>query len=772
MASFGGAVMSSPADRQQQTARPRVNKQSGGGLLGNDDAMTQGIGLGAGVGPAPVDDAPEGPPDVNEFTPMDDADVQSALYLMVTDAIQYTDQELSPARAAAASYYLGEPFGNEEAGRSQVVLTELRDTILMIMPSLLDIFFGAEHPVEYAPMRPDQVEVAEQMTDFISDIVIRNDNPGFVCFQNWFQDALQKRIGIVKWWYDDTSDTKTFEASMFQIEQVAQLEQDPTIQILSVGPSPASPPGVPLFDVVYNQVKKDGRIRFTCMPPEEFLFNRNARTVAADHSAPGVALFVGHRTQLTRSQLLAMGVNEQDIDQYAFKDISLDMNQEQIIRQPITAPDTASVGPIATQQALYIEGYPYLDVDGDGIAELRKVCMLGPGYRVISNEPWDERPFAVLCPDPQPHTIIGQGICDYTMDLQKINSMIMRSTLDSLALSIHPRIAYSEGEVSLEDVLNTEIGAPIRVFHGNQPNAVLQGFTHEFVGAEGLQVLAKMEEIKENRIGISKASMGLNADALQSSTKAAVTGTLTSAQQHIKQIARIFAETGVKDLMKGLQKLLISNPNAPRMVRTRGKYVPMNPEAWDTELDVRVNVALGGGLEDEKVATLAAVAQDQKEWLMGGLSNPFVTPKQYRDTMVKILKLKGRMDAETFYQDIPADWQPPPPPQNDPNMVIAQAEVMKAQSQLAKSQADAVLDQAKKVSEDAKKAADIELQREKMYLDDEREREKIEMDAALRIAEINAKYNANVTVGQIMADVKREDMDLRRQERTDLRNDP
>lgn len=768
MSGFGGAILTSPADRQQQSATPRT-KKSGGGLLG-DEAMTQGIGLGNGTGPAPVDDAPEGPPNENEFSPMNEADVQSALYLMVTDAIQYTDQELSPFRAQAAAYYLGEPFGNEEAGRSQVVLTELRDTILMIMPSLLDIFFGSERAVEYAPRNPAQVEVAEQMTEFVGDIVIGEDNPGFIIFQNWFQDALQKRLGIVKWWFDDTSDTKTFEASMLQIEQITQLEQDPTIQILSVEMSPASPPGVPLFDVVYNQVKKDGRIRFTCMPPEEFLFNRNARTCASDHSAPGVALFVGHRTQLTRSQLLAMGVSEADIDQYAFKDISLDMNQEQIVRQPITAPDTASVGPIATQQALYIEGYPYLDCDGDGIAELRKVCMLGPGYHVISNEPWDERPFAIITPDPQPHTIIGQGICDYTMDLQKINSMIMRSVLDSLALSIHPRVAFTEGEVSLQDVLNTEIGAPIRVFHGNNPQQVLQGFTHEFVGAEGLGVLDKTAEIKENRTGISKASMGLNADALQSSTAAAVQGTLASAQQHIKQIARIFAETGVKDLMKGLGKLLVSNPNPPRMVKARGKYVQMNPEAWDEELDVRVNVALGGGLGPEKIAVLQETAADQKELMQTlGLANPFVTPKQYRDTRVKILKLQGRMDAETFYQDIPPDWQPPPPPPNDPNMVIAQAEVMKAQAQLAKSQADAVLDQAKKESEDAKKAFDLELKRRELEMKDELERERLELDAAIRIAEINAKYNANITVGQIMADVKREDLALRRDERDDER---
>lgn len=681
----------------------------------------------------------------DEPVPMSEGEVQSAVHKMTWDAIEYIDQELSPFRALATKYYQGEPFGNEEEGRSQVVITELRDTVLMILPSLMRLFWGAERAVEYGPRTMNQVAMAEQATQFIWDIVVNEDNRGFVSFYEWFKDALVKRLGIVKYWWDDATESRAYEASMLPLEHVIQLQSDPEIHIDAVEHSDASQPGLALFDVEYTQTKRDGRIRFLCMPPEEFLFTRGARATTADRWVPGTALFVGHRTELTRSQLLEIGVPEDVIEEWAFKDVSLDHNQEEIARQHIVKPDTSAIGPIATQKALYIEGYPYLDVDGDGIAELRKIVMLGPSYHVISNEPCARRPFAVLCPDPEPHTIVGQGIADWTMDLQRMNSMIWRSMLDSLALSINPRMAYLEGEVSVEDLLNTEIGSPIRM---RQPPAqALQVIEHPFVGQQALPVLEKTAEIKENRSGVTKASAGLGAAEMQSTTKMAVAGTLSSSQAHIELIARIFAETGVKQLFKGLLALLVENPQPPRIVRTQGQYIEMDPRSWDADLDVCVKIAIGAGMDEEKYQVLAETSQ-KMEQIFGtmGLANPIVSLKQYRDTLVKMLKLRGRMDAEAFYKDVDPNWQPPPPPVQDPNMVIAQAEQMKAQTQHEAAIAKAQLEQQKHEMQAQAKIQELELKLQQQAVDATLEREKMALQAETQIA--MAELNAKVTLNQ------------------------
>jgi hypothetical protein len=681
-------------------------------------------------------------PSRREITPMSEMEIQSAIHKMVWDAIEYVDQELSPARALAAEYYKGEPFGNEEAGRSQVVDTVLRDTVLMMMPSLMRLFWGADRAMEYTPQKADQTEYVEQVTDFVWDVVVSQDNQGYLAFYEWFKDALVKKLGIMKVWYDDTSETRAYEADFLTAEALAKLEQDEEIRIDSVELSPGSQPALPLYRVEYTQTKIDGAIRFIALPPEEYIFTRGARTNTSHHWRPGVALFDGHRTELTRSQLMEMGIDEETIEHWAFKDHALDHNVEEIARQNIVKPDTSAIGPIATQKALYIEGYPYLDMDGDGVAELCKVVMLGPSYHVISAEPASHRPFAVICPDPEPHTIVGQCAADWTMDLQKIQSMILRSIFDSLALSINPRIGYVEGSASLEDILNTELAAPIRM---SIPNA-LQPIVHDFVGREGLAIREMVKEMQEARSGVTRQSAGLDADALQSSTKAAVAAAVTSAQAHIEMIARTFGETGVKHLFRMILELLVSHPPRKRLVKMRGKYVEMDPSQWDAGLDVKVKIAIGAGLDEDKFTALQDLRNEMKEMFqMWGPSNPIVTPRQYRDLNVKMMKMRGQMDAENFLQEVDPKWQPPPPPQQDPNMVIAQAETMKAQTEAQASQAKQQLEAAKHQMMMEQKIAELQLKIQQMAVDKQLEETKVAVNAQTQIAvaELNAGTQLN-----------------------------
>src|SRR6185295_13668644 len=154
------------------------------------------------------------------------------------------------------------------------------------------------------------------------------------------------------------------------------------------------------------------------------------------------ALMVAHRVEKSRGELIAMGIPEDVLDEYGQHDVSLDTNPEAVARNANVNiaqgvdPDAGE----ANKKILYVEAYPYLDIDGNGDRELCKVCMIGPGYDVaLPPEPVDERPFAAFCPIPEPHTMIGQSDADLTMDLQLTKSSIVRSVLDSLSLSIYPR---------------------------------------------------------------------------------------------------------------------------------------------------------------------------------------------------------------------------------------------------------------------------------------------------------------------------------------------
>src|SRR5882672_1947657 len=109
--------------------------------------------------------------------------IQDILYQHITDATTYLEAELSPDRVQATKYYRGDKFGNEETGRSQVVLTDVRDTILAMLPSLVRLFLPTSgHVIEYQA-RPKSMEVigqavamADQATEFVNGVVLDQDN--------------------------------------------------------------------------------------------------------------------------------------------------------------------------------------------------------------------------------------------------------------------------------------------------------------------------------------------------------------------------------------------------------------------------------------------------------------------------------------------------------------------------------------------------------------------------------------------------------------------
>ena len=323
------------------------------------------------------------------------------------------------------------------------------------------------------------------------------------------------------------------------------------------------------------------------------------------------------------------------------------------------------------------------------------------------------------------------------MDIQRIKSAVLRSSLDSLAMSTHPRVGVIEGQVSLEDVLNVEAGWVIRM---RNPGAV-QPFNLPFVGKEAFPMLQYLDELRENRTGISKAAAGLSPDQLQSSTLAAVTQTISAAQQRIEMVARIFAENGMKRLYKGILKLVHTYQEQPKLVRLRNQFIPVQPDQFSTNMDVVTNVALGVGGNQERLALLGQINQIQEKLLQQlGPDNPIVNPQNYYNTLVSTLELGGIKDVARFFND-PAQYQPQAPqepPKPDINEQLIQVQMSEIQANIQK------------------KAAELELEREKMIREDDRRRDETEMNFELKAIEIAAKYNTQIDTAAIKANAERD----------------
>ena len=682
--------------------------------------------------------------DIASTEQMDDSELQGIITSDLEDAISYIDSDLSPVRAKGTEYYRGDPFGNEEEGRSQVVAMEVRDTVSAMMPSLMRVFFSTENVVEYIPRGPEDVKGAQQATDY-ANLIFTSDNNGFMTTYALFKDALVRKCGIAKYWWEEEEKVRIEEYSGLDDQTLQILSQENAeVKIVVSYPDPAisqemidqvnaqamaagqpAPPVPMIHDVQIKRVIKDGRVRIMAVPPEELVIDRRARSFED-------AAIIAHRQMLTVADLIAMGYDEDEVrDNLTSND--LDSNEEFLARQPLNniTGNNNTTNPMM-QRVLYVEAYSRVDYDGDGIPELRKICCMGSGYNIVRNLPASYIPFVDFPCDPEPHTspLESMSIFDITHDLQEIKSEILRNTLDSLAQSIHPRTAIVEGQVNIDDVLNNETGAVIRM----RAPGMVQPFNTPFVGQAAFPMLDYVDQIKEDRTGMSKAAMGLNADALQSSTKAAVAATISASQGRIELTSRILAE-GMKKLFKGILFLITTHQDKPRMVRLRNEWVQIDPRAWDNSMDVSINIGLGQGDVNERLQGLMMILQKQEQALSTmGADNPFVTMTQFSRTLRKIVELSGFKDASQYFKDVPEGYMPPQKPERPtPEQVLAQVQAESIQADIQK------------------KAAELELKRDQMIRDDDYRRDQLAQDLMLKKYELELKYGVQISTAEIEA---------------------
>lgn len=663
---------------------------------------------------------------------MDDIEFQGIVRNEIEQALGHYDTEYSQDRIDAMDYYLGEPFGNEQPDRSQVVSTEVSDTIEHIMPSLMRIFTQSEEYVRFAPHGPEDVAVAEQASDYCN-WVINNDNRGFEIMHNWFKDALILKNGVVKFYWDEKTDIETEEYADLNDEELTIILADPEVEIVeqderTIGEDMITPDGmmIPapvLYDIKVKRTKTDGKVCIENVPPEEFLITSRAKSLED-------ADFVAHRSSMSVSDLVQMGYSRDEIEKYAgVSDVETSEERTSRFEDLEGGAPYDSLDP-TMRDVLVTECYIRSDYDGDGVAEFRRVLTVGNGYHVLENEECDQIPFAILSPILMPHRAIGRSVAELVMDVQLIKSTLMRQLLDNIYNTNNARVVAVEGQVNLDDLLTNRPGGIVRT----RTAGAVQPLQVPEVSSSVFPALNYMDSVREQRTGISKQSMGLDADSLQSTTATAVAAMQAASQGKIEMIARVFAETGVRALFRGILHLVTKYQNKEKIIRLRNNFVTMDPRQWDNMYDVQINVGLGTGQREQQLATLFQIAAKQ-EGIMAtmGPNNPIVTPIQYRNTLSKIAELSGFKDASEFFQD-PRNAPPPPPQQQGPNPQM-QMEMAKAENELALKR--------------EKMQLELQFEREKMAAELDLRRQELEFERQLRLEKLRSDIETSVNLPRV-----------------------
>ena len=709
---------------------------------------------------------------------MNNIDLKSIVQAELDDSIGFIESETVEQRKQALQAYLRQPYNNEVDGKSQIVTGEVAEAIDGALPSLVRIFTASDDIVVFEPQGPRDEASAKQATSYCNWVFSR-DNDGVSIMHDWFKDALMQKVGIVKaYWNTEENITKERYFNLSD-DELAMLMSDDTMEIVEqdtedfpildqMGNQAIDQMGQPMVNSVHNvvvqQKKMVGKVVIENVPPEEFLISKKARTIA---DSP----FVAHRQMLTRSDLVAMGFNKKQVEGLQMDD-ALAYTPERVARFSAgEQPYQVQTDDPSMQEIEVFECYVKTDLNGKGIASLVQVFYAGNeilqdkrGKEMI--EEVDYVPFHSICPIPIPHKFFGNSLADRTTDLQLIKTTITRQILDNLYLTNNARVVAVEGQVNLDDLLTSTAGGVIRA----KSQGAVQQLTVQNVAQASFPMLQYLDTVQSKRTGVSDASQGLDPSILQNVTAAAIASMSQAGSGKIELMARIFAETGVKSLFKGILHLLCKYQDKPRLVRMRGEFVEFDPRTWANQNDVALNVGLGAGNRQEQMAMLQMIVAKQEQ-LIGqyGPANPDVSPAQYRGTLGRMVEAAGFKDSAEFYKAITPEQDQqlsnPPPPQQPPMPPEVQALMQKTQAEIQanqqKAQADMQLQQQQQQIDmqmaqqkaglemqlmREKEAAKLQLEREKQQAYFAMKQQEFEIEAQLKAMKVGAGITSNVEI--------------------------
>jgi hypothetical protein len=639
---------------------------------------------------------------------------------LIEDSVAFEESVLGPAREDNLKFFYAELPAQEGDGKSSAVSTDFRDTVMAILPSLMRIFTSTENVVNCSPNYKGQEEMARQCTDYLN-YVLWEDNPGFLIVHDICKDALRCKTGVTRWWTETEDEVTEQEYENVTREQFQYLiSENPTIEVIDHQPDPAQPDVLAHLRIRFNKSKP--MIRIMSVPLDEFRISRKAKDV---ENAP----LIGHDQTINASELVKLGYDLEEIAGY-LNASSENFSMDRLFRNRGLDEGDLSDAWDVRYGCYFIR----IDKDGDGIAELREIHTVGDNFHVIYDEVAQYANFAVWCPDPEPHTLVGDTPADLVKDIQTIKTNMLRGSLDSLAQSIWPRTVFNQTVTNTDDVLNDEIGAPIRTT--TDPGAAVMSIAHQFVGQPVFQMFGVMEQLRQSRTGISDASKGVDPRALQSTNVTGIDAIVQGAQERIELCARILAETGMKQLFKGLLREIVNNPNQNRTIQLRGKWVDVNPSTFDPTMRISVNPTLGKGSDMTRLMVLQEVKQTQTAIMTQfGIENPLCGVQEFRNTLTDILAIANVKNVGRYYREIDeATVQRIASTPKEPD-----APTLLAQSEMEKNRVKMATEISKSNFEDRKLRVDDDFRRDEMIVKGLLDAAKIEAQFAYDVNEAEFK---------------------------------
>ncbi len=677
---------------------------------------------------------------------MDDETLLSQLQSLESDSADFVWGTLGKEREKAMKEYSRAPYGNEEAGWSSIVTSEVQDAVEWMIPDILEVFTSTDKAVSFDPTRESEVEGAEQATDACNYVFYKQNN-GFLILYTAIKDALIVKNCAVMWRKEKKRVKNVVPVKGATAEMLAMVMQEAgkDAEIEAATPSKPQPmmgPQGPMIDPMTGQpmmapqtfdaricsYEEKTSIKIDAFPPENLLVKRDWTSPLLD-DCPYVARIFPN---ITLSDIHEMGYTDvtaadlEDSDDVASADAEFRAERSgDIVKRQSEVEDES-----LTQGTLRVE-FVLIDCDGDGIAERR--CIYRLQNKILSNEECGQVQIATASPIINTHRWDGMSYAELESDLQELGSELTRQVLNSAYLANNPRTevltdANWSPLANIDDLLDSRAGGILRK---RQVDAISQNVT-PFVGGQMFPMLEHVQRMGERRTGIAP-SQQMDPNAIKGDrTTVEVRQSGNAAKARSRLVARIFAELLLKPIFKGTLKLLTDGEMEKIAFKLRDKFVELDPNEWRDSYDMTINVGLGTGDKEQQGALLQSIFTQQGAVGQSPLGKLLVKPKNVYHTLSKIVENAGFKNVGDFWQDPGDQAIPDTPPPPDPAIQVKQMELQAdAQKFQAETQQNMSLEQLKAQAKLQEVQANLELQAANDARDAERETMKAQYEAQL-----------------------------------------
>lgn len=563
--------------------------------------------------------------------------IASKLDSLQSNASLYSEYDINNDQQRLIDRYYNESMPGDEDEemdyRSKAQTREVAETVDWMMPDILKVFTTSKF-VEFRTDKPEDKQDAKIITAYMNHVFMKH-NPGFEVIYDVAKDGLLRKIGVIQATWDEQGEEEYYNLDNFSDEDIGIiLSEVPNSRIVKLGDYNET--GTRKVTVAVSQGPK---LRIKAIDPDCFLVTEGASSV---DEAPYVATC----QKVTRSDLKNDGYPEDVVDELSDGDSkpftlnthSTSRKQHQEIFDGVDE---------ASEELWLFDEYAKLDIDDDGIQEY--VHCLRVGNTILSMEYTSGHMIEVFTPNRIPHEIIGRAIAEDVVDIQEQKTVMLRGILDNMAMVLDPQFEVNENAVSedtIDDLINWRPRGIVRALSTGS----VQPLTVPDISRNAMNVMTFLDGEKEKRTGISRFSMGLDADALNTSGNNGISSQIVQENNQGRKelIVRLLAECLGRLMYKMYRLLLIKQPEAQIMEIT-GKQMEINPSAWARTLRYEAVVGLGTNSKIQQEAAAGKVVAAQERLAPLGM----VTPGQMYNAYYEYIEALGVGDPDLFIQPAP-----------------------------------------------------------------------------------------------------------------------